>query len=178
MSDLLMGLVTGLAFGFLLQRTEVLRYDRQLGALRLIDFTIVKFMLSAVLAGMIGIVIARQMGLVKMDIKATVIGTNVIGGVLFGLGWGVLGYCPGTAAGALGEGRLDALWGMAGMTVGAMIYAEIYPFMSRGLFAAGNFGKVSLFGDVGLGDFLWLGLSLVLGLGLLRRLELLERMKR
>lgn len=175
MNDLLMGLVTGVLFGVLLQRSEVLRYDRQLGALRLMDFTIVKFMVSAVLAGMVCLVIARQAGYVTMNIKTTVIGTNVIGGILFGLGWGLLGYCPGTAAGALGEGRIDALWGMAGMIVGAMVYAEIYPLMSRGVFAMGNLGKVSLFGDVDGGDFLWLAGSLVVGVALLRWIERHER---
>lgn len=175
MNLLVIGLITGVLFGILLQRSEVLRYDRQLGALLLRDFTIVKFMVSAVLSGMVCLVIARQMGLLTLNVKATVMGTNVIGGLLFGLGWGLLGYCPGTAAGALGEGRLDALWGMVGMVVGAMVYAEIFPLTSQGLFALGNMGKISLFGDVGFDDFLWLGLSLVVGLALLRGLESLER---
>ncbi|MGB6282407.1 MAG: YeeE/YedE family protein, partial [Syntrophobacteria bacterium] len=49
MKVLIYGLVTGIFFGFLLQKGRVLRYDKQLGALRLMDMTIVKFMLSTVL---------------------------------------------------------------------------------------------------------------------------------
>ena len=48
-------------------------------------------------------------------------------GLIFGIGWGLLGYCPGTSAGALGEGRWDAVWGILGMLAGAAIYAEAYP---------------------------------------------------
>ena len=46
MKILLYGLITGIFFGFFLQRGQVLRYEKQLGALRLMDMTIVKFMLS------------------------------------------------------------------------------------------------------------------------------------
>ena len=52
--DLIFGLVTGIIFGILLQRSETIRYDRQLGALRLLDFTILKFMLSTIIVAMIG----------------------------------------------------------------------------------------------------------------------------
>ena len=41
--------ITGIIFGILLQRSETIRYDRQLGALRLLGFTILKFMLSTII---------------------------------------------------------------------------------------------------------------------------------
>lgn len=63
---------------------------------------------------------------------------------MFGIGWGVLGYCPGTAAGALAEGRLDARWGLLGMTVGGMVYAALYPALKTTVIAFGDLGKVTL----------------------------------
>ena len=108
MNQLVYGLVTGLLFGFFLQRGQVLRYDKQIGALRLLDMTIIKFMLSAIFVGMVGIYILYDLELVKLSIKATILGATIFGGLLFGLGWGLLGYCPGTAVGAMGEGRWDA----------------------------------------------------------------------
>jgi len=144
MKVLIYGLVTGIFFGFFLQKGRVLRYDKQLGALRLMDMTIVKFMLSTVLVGMVGIYLLKDLGLVKLSVKSTNLGGNIIGGLLFGAGWGLLGYCPGTSAGALGEGRWDALWGIIGMLVGAAIFAEVYSSLKTNILTWGNFGEITL----------------------------------
>jgi uncharacterized membrane protein YedE/YeeE len=144
MNILLYGLVTGILFGFFLQKGRVLRYDKQLGALRLMDMTIVKFMLSTVLVGMVGVYILKDLGLVKLSVKPTNLGANIIGGLIFGAGWGLLGYCPGTSAGALGEGRWDSLWGILGMLVGAAVYAEVYPALKASILTWGKLGKITL----------------------------------
>jgi len=144
MNELFYGLITGLLFGFLLQKGRVLRYDKQLSALLLKDMTIVKFMLSSIVVAMVGTYLLLDLGLVKLSLKATILGANIIGGIIFGLGWGLLGYCPGTSAGALGEGRLDALWGIAGMLLGAALYAEAFPTMKATVLTWGNFGKITV----------------------------------
>jgi uncharacterized membrane protein YedE/YeeE len=144
MMPLIYGLVTGALFGFFLQKARVIRYDKQLGALRLIDMTIVKFMLTSILVGMLGIYLLKGLGLVELNPKSTVLGGNIIGGLIFGLGWGLLGYCPGTSAGALGEGRWDAVWGILGMLAGAAIFAEIYPALKTSVLTWGDFGKITL----------------------------------
>jgi hypothetical protein len=56
----------------------------------------------------------------------------------------VLGYCPGTMIGAVGQGSLDALFGMAGMLVGTAVYAAAYPALSRSILKIGDFGQVTL----------------------------------
>ena len=142
--ELYYGLITGALFGFLMQKSEVIRYEKQVGAMRLKDFTIFKFMLSAIIVGMIGIYLMNDMGIIKLSIKATVLGGNILGGILFGIGWALLGYCPGTAAGALGEGRLDVVPGIVGMVIGAAVYAEFYPFLKSTLLAWGQLGKLTL----------------------------------
>jgi hypothetical protein len=154
MKVLIYGLVTGIFFGFFLQKGRVLRYDKQLGALRLLDMTIVKFMLSTVLVGMVGVYILKDLGLVKLSVKPTNLGANVIGGLIFGAGWGLLGYCPGTSAGALGEGRWDAIWGIVGMLVGAAMFAEVYPALKTNILTWGNFGEITLPQLVGLSHWI------------------------
>jgi uncharacterized membrane protein YedE/YeeE len=144
MKMLTFGLITGLLFGFLLQKGHVLRYDKQLGALRLHDFTIVKFMLSTVIVSMVGIYLLKELGMAKLNLKPTLLWANLIGGLIFGAGWGLVGYCPGTAVGALGEGRWDSLFGILGMLLGAAIYAELYPSLKSNLLSWGNLGKVTL----------------------------------
>ena len=81
----------------------------------------------------------------KLSLKPTVLGVNIIGGLVLGLGWGMLGYCPGTAVGAAGEGRFDAFWGgVLGMLVGAGIFAEAYIFIKDGLLKWGDLGKLTI----------------------------------
>ena len=144
MTELWLGLVTGLLFGALLQQGRVLRYEKQVGAMLFQDMTILKFMLSAIIMGMIGINLLVSLGVVSLSVKATAMGANLIGGLLFGVGWAVVGFCPGTAVGAVGEGRWHALFAIFGMLVGAALYAEVYPALKSSVLAWGEFGKITL----------------------------------
>jgi uncharacterized membrane protein YedE/YeeE len=142
--DQLLGLATGVIFGFLLQKGRVLRYEKQVSALLLKDMTIFKFMLSAIVVGMFGILALSDMGLITLNHKAMNIGELVLGGALFGVGWAVMGYCPGTSVGAVGEGRWHAIFGAIGMVVGAGIYAQTYPFFKSTILAWSDLGKIGL----------------------------------
>jgi hypothetical protein len=139
-----LGLVTGVLFGFLLQKGRVLRFEKQVGAMLLKDMTIFKFMLSAILVGMVGITLLIDAGIITSGHKAMNLGAVLLGGALFGGGWAVMGFCPGTAVGALGEGRWHALFAMAGMVAGAALYAELYPFFKATVMTWKDFGKIGL----------------------------------
>jgi hypothetical protein len=171
MNPLLFGLLTGVLFGFFLQKTRVIRYDKQLGALRLKDMTIVKFMLSSVLIGMAGVYLLKDLGLVKLSLKSTNLGGNIIGGLIFGLGWGLLGYCPGTALGAVGEGRWDGIWGILGMLAGAAVFAETYPWLKRTVLTWGDYGKLSLPQVLGINPWIVIALFWLGGIMLFRWFE-------
>ncbi len=154
MNELLTGAVTGIIFGFFMQKAQVIRYDRQLGALRLRDMTIVKFMLTTVLIAMVGIYLLLDLGLINLSVKSLSLGGNVLGGLIFGIGWGIVGYCPATAMGALGEGRYDSAFGLLGMLVGAAVYAEFYPVLKGSVLMWGDFGKVTLPGVLGINHWI------------------------
>ncbi|MFO7936483.1 MAG: DUF6691 family protein, partial [Kiritimatiellia bacterium] len=66
------------------------------------------------------------------------------GGLLFGIGWAIAGFCPGTAVGAVGEGSLHAVWAVLGMLVGAGVYAEVYPYLPSEYMKMCDLGKVML----------------------------------
>jgi uncharacterized membrane protein YedE/YeeE len=168
---LLYGLVTGIIFGFLLQKARVIRYDKQLGALRLMDMTIVKFMLSTILVAMVGTYFLKDLGLIELSIKPTILGAAILGGLIFGIGWGFLGYCPGTSAGALGEGRFDAIWGILGMLVGAALYAETYPGMKKTVLTWGNLGKITFPQVLGVNHWIIVAIIVIGGLVLFRWFE-------
>lgn len=169
--SLIYGLITGIIFGFLLQKAQVLRYDKQIGALRFFDMTIVKFMLSAIVVAAIGIYLFKDLGVIKLSMKSTSIGALVVGGLLFGIGWGLLGYCPGTAVGALGEGRIDGLWGILGMLCGGALYAAIYPYVKTNIISIGNYGKISVPQIIGINHWIVVIVLAVLTLILFRFFE-------
>ena len=143
--QLVIGLLMGMAFGFLLHKGGVTHYDVIIGQLLLTDFTVVKVMLSAAVTGMLGVYILRSLGAARLHPKPGSIGTSVIGGLIFGVGFGVLGYCPGTVAGAVGRGALGALLGgVPGMLIGAGLFAALYPRLQRSVLAWGWFGTLTL----------------------------------
>ena len=140
----MIGLILGIPFGFLLQKAGVTKYDVIIGQLLLTNFTVVKVMLSAVVTGMIGVHSLRSLGLAALHPKTGSIGSSVIGGLIFGVGFALLGYCPGTIAGAVGQGSLDGLLGgMAGILVGAGLFAEAYPKLDRVILRKADFGEIT-----------------------------------
>lgn len=144
-AQLALGLLIGAVFGFLLQKGGVTNYDVVIGQLLLRDFTVVKIMLSAVVTGMIGVHLLQWIGAVKLHPKAGSIGSTVIGGLIFGVGFAILGYCPGTGAGAAGQGCLDALCGgIPGLVIGAWLFAVLYPALEKRVLSKGYFGDVTL----------------------------------
>jgi uncharacterized membrane protein YedE/YeeE len=123
---LLLGLVSGLVFGFLLHRGRVTKYEVIVNQFRLRDFTVLKTMLTAVLVGGWGVYVLQAQGGAPLLVKPAFLLANIAGGVVFGVGMVLLGLCPGTALAALGEGNRRALAGVLGMLVGAFLQAETY----------------------------------------------------
>jgi len=110
--QLALGLMMGVVFGFLLQKGGVTEYDVIIGQLLLVDFTVVKIMLSAVITGTIGVHLLKSLGMAQLHPKPGSVGASVIGGLIFGVGFATLGYCPGTVGGAVRPGipRCPVWW--------------------------------------------------------------------
>ena len=133
------GVFTGLVFGFLLQRGGVTRYRVIVGQFLFADFTVLKVMLTAIVVGAVGIWGMRSMGLdVPLHIKSAVLVTNILGGLFFGVGMVLLGYCPGTGVAALGDGSRHAWPGLLGMFAGGAAFAFVYPHIKDNLMKAGS----------------------------------------
>ncbi|HOX35442.1 MAG TPA: YeeE/YedE thiosulfate transporter family protein [Methanoregulaceae archaeon] len=148
-----LGLVLGILFGFLVERAGVVRYEIIIGQLLLTDFTVVKMMLSAVIVGGIGFFLLRRAGLAATHTVRGSIGATVAGGLIFGVGFGLLGYCPGTLAGAAGTGALDALFGgFAGLLLGSAVFAALYPVLDRKILHTGEFPLLRLTDMLGWGE--------------------------
>ncbi len=124
--NLVYGLLTGLVFGFLLQKASVTRFRTIVGQFLLVDHTVLRTMVTAVVVGSIGVWALVQFGGVATHIKGATLLANIVGGVIFGVGMALLGYCPGTGVAALGDGSRHAIFGVLGMMAGAAAYAEVY----------------------------------------------------
>lgn len=143
-NQLILGLMFGVAFGFLLQKGGVAKYHVLIGQLLLADFTVVKVMLSAVVVGMVGIHLMERAGLVQYHLKPTRYAANVVGGLIFGAGFALSPYCPGTGAAALGQGNFDALFMVLGMLAGSYLFAEASGYLDRTLMKWGDRGQLTI----------------------------------
>lgn len=140
--QLVIGLLMGICFGFLLQKGGAASYDVIIGQLLLYDWTVFKIMMTTVLVGMVGVYFMHQRKMVSLHIKSGSVGSTVIGGLIFGAGFAILGYCPGTLAGACGHGALDAIvGGIPGIIIGCGLFAAVYPGVKKHFFEKGDFGK-------------------------------------
>ena len=144
-AQLFVGLGLGIFFGFFLQRSGVTDYDVILNQLLLTDFTVVKVMLTAIITGMLGVHLMRTLGWVRLHPKPGSVGKSVIGSLIFGVAFAVLGYCPGTIIGGVAQGALDALvGGLTGVLLGSWLFAVFYPKLEKPVLLKGDFGEVTL----------------------------------
>lgn len=142
--ELLLGLLIGTAFGFILRRSGVASNACIRGALTLTDFHILKLLLTA--AGMTLILVfpLSTLGIVNFSVKTTYVVGIVIGGLLFGVGMAVSGFCPGTMLAALPGGNRRFWWTVAGGFAGSFAYALLYEPLKPLLVTPLNFGKLTL----------------------------------
>ena len=129
-------------------------------------------MLSAVIVGMIVFSLLKHFGYSNLHAADGSGGSNVIGGLIFGAGFGLLGYCPVTVAGAVGTGALDALaGGIVGMLIGAGLFAYLYPSVRAGILSRGPFPAVTVPEFLHLNEW---GTIVILEAGMIGFLLLLE----
>jgi uncharacterized membrane protein YedE/YeeE len=140
----LAGLGFGAVFGFLLQKGGVGKYHILMGQLLFEDWTVVKVMLTAIVVGMVGVHVMKRRGLVEPQLKKTVIVPNLVGGLVFGVGFGLSAYCPGTNLAALGQGNWDALAVVAGLLAGSHLFAECSGWLGRHPRRRGDRGELSV----------------------------------
>ena len=141
---LLQAVFFGSIFGFLLQKGGVAKYHVLEGQLLLTDFTVMKVILSAILVGMVGLFFLQKTAKIKLQVKPTKIGANMIGGLIFGVGFACAGYCPGTGAAGLGQGNVPTLIFMIGLLAGSYLFAEFSQFSKKTVETWGERGKLTL----------------------------------
>jgi uncharacterized membrane protein YedE/YeeE len=140
---LALGLLTGVLFGFILQKSRAAKHSVIVGQLVLRDWTVTRIMGTAVAVGSVGVYALVALGMTSLDVKPAQLGGVMVGALLFGVGMAVLGYCPGTTVAAMGEGRRDAMAGFAGMLVGAAVFVAGYRQLEQLQKSIADWGKVT-----------------------------------
>ena len=158
-------LILGSLFGIIIQYAELNKFDVISSQSQLKNNTIIKTILLTIGVGSILLSVIIGLGLASFHIKPLILSGVVVGGLLFGTGMAILGYCPGTMAVSLGEGSLDALIGIIGGLVSGFIFTIIYPHIHW--LIGTNFGKVSLFSLLEQHKFIYYLLVIITGIFLI-----------
>jgi uncharacterized membrane protein YedE/YeeE len=154
------GLLAGIAMGWLIQRVRASSPAMILRNLRLQDLSIIKFMAVTIAVGAVGAYTLGALGVpLKLDVKPTYVLGVLGGGLIFGVGFALSGYCPGTCVVGAGEGRRDALFALLGGVAGALLFTLVYRWIEPVLVKPLNFGKITL-ADVLHAPAAWVALAL------------------
>jgi thiosulfate/3-mercaptopyruvate sulfurtransferase len=147
-----LALLIGCGFGFALERAGFSSSRRLAGVFYFTDMAVVKVMFTALITAMLGLSYLVGFGWFQLDqifLMPTIYGAQIVGGLLFGVGFVMGGWCPGTAAAGLAAGRIDALVFLVGTIGGSILFNELFPVV-RSLYTAGNQGTQMVYAAVGM----------------------------
>lgn len=145
-AGLVLAVLLGLFFGLFLERGGLANPHKLTGVFYLRDFAVPKVMFTAILVAALGLYLLTDLGLLDMGkiwIVPTFLWPQLLGGAIFGAGFVISGYCPGTAVAGMASGRLDGLVTIAGIGAGSLFFAMVYPWI-EGFYSSSPFGTVTL----------------------------------
>lgn len=144
-TGLWMAVVIGVAFGWFLERGGLGNARKLAGQFYLTDLTVFKVMFSAIVTASIGLFWLSRLGVIDpalIYVPPTFVVPQLIGGIVFGLGFVMGGLCPGTSCVAASTGRWDGVAVMAGMLFGIFAFNEAYPVL-EGVYASTPMGSAT-----------------------------------
>ena len=125
-------LVLGTIFGFILSRSGAADYDYIQAMFLLESFQLYGIIGTAVVVTSAGIALLKRHGRtltgrpIEIELQPLHRG-NVLGGLIFGIGWSLAGMCPGPIFVNVGEGKVYALAALAGALAGTALFGAAYP---------------------------------------------------
>ena len=131
---LVAALVIGIAFGWCLESAGMGSARKLAGQFYLTDLTVFKVMFSAIVTAMLGLFWLGRLGVLDISrvyVPETYLLPQLVGGVIFGVGFALGGLCPGTSCVAAVTGRLDGVALVLGMWSGVLATGLFFPALSR-----------------------------------------------
>lgn len=152
--NIVLAIILGLLFGFVLQKVGAANPQKIINMLRLRDFHLMKVILLGIGASSLMLFVLLAAGIIDashIDVKSSYVGV-IIGGAILGLGWAMSGFCPGTGIVGAGAGRKDAVSFIIGGLLGAFIFMLIYEPL-EGSFLFGDLGGKATLAVTGNAEF-------------------------
>ncbi|MBA3037292.1 MAG: sulfurtransferase [Desulfobacterium sp.] len=149
----LASLLIGIAFGMALENAGFGSSRRLSGIFYFRDMAVLKVMFTAVVVAMLGVCYAKAFGWITIDnvyFLHTLYAAQIVGGLIFGAGFVMSGWCPGTGAVGLASGKVDALVFLLGAAGGSMLYNEVYPIL--GSITTADRGVVFAYNSLGISE--------------------------
>jgi hypothetical protein len=122
LNAILIGLATGLVFGFALEKSRVFEPGVIVGQMQLRNFLMLKVFLAAVITGLIVLAVMNGVFGVRLSLKPLLYKADLFGGLILGVGIALAGACPGTTMAQIGAGYRDAIFVLFGGLAGALTY--------------------------------------------------------
>ncbi len=169
--------LSGIFFGLSLERAGLGDPHKLTGVFYLRDFTVPKVMFTAILVAAIGLYLLSDLGLLDLErvyLIPTFFRPQLARGALFGIGFVISGYCPGTAVAGLAGGRLDALVVMAGISLGTLLFAAVFPAIEA-FYKSTDMGAVTLSEILGMNHWLVIGALALIAAGMFAGMRSFEK---
>jgi len=172
-----LAVLVGIFFGLSLERSGLGDPHKLTGVFYFRDFTVPKVMFTAIVVASTGIYLLTDLHLLDLGrvwIIPTFFWPQLVGGLVFGVGFVVSGYCPGTAVTGLASGRLDALVTIAGIVAGSLLFAMLFPVL-EGFYLSSDRGVVTIQSLLGVSHWVVIVALIAVAGGMFYFLERMER---
>ena len=168
----------GILFGFVLERAGFGSAKKLAAQFYLRDMSVLKVMFTGVITAMLLIYWTVGFGFLDFErlwVNPTYLGSGIAGGLLFGVGFVVGGYCPGTALVSMATLKLDGLFFVLGVLGGIGLFGFTIPALDHFWHDSGAYGTVTLFDWLGVSPPVVVLLAVLMALGMFAGGEAVER---
>jgi uncharacterized membrane protein YedE/YeeE len=176
-AGLVVAVLIGFGFGFVLERAGFGRAPVLAAQFYFADTRVLKVMFTAIVTALLGTTLLAGAGVLDytlLTVPETFLWPQLAGGLLLGVGFIVSGYCPGTSVVAAGSGNVDGWMTVFGVMLGSLAYGAVHPWVA-GFELTGAMGVVRLPDLLGAPQAVLAAGVALMAMGMFLGGELLER---
>ncbi|MDP2207614.1 MAG: YeeE/YedE thiosulfate transporter family protein [Bacteroidota bacterium] len=145
--SLIIAVLIGIGFGFFLERAGFGSSTKLAAQFYFYDMTVLKVMFTAIVTAMVGLLYFGWLGILDLtlvSVNQTYLVSQIVGGLILGVGFVIGGYCPGTSVVACATGKKDAMVFVLGVLFGIFVFGELYSYIFEPIMDLSAMGRVLL----------------------------------